>query len=208
VASSPPTATPPTANPPPSLRARYYDPTTAQFITVDPAFTTTLAPYSYASDNPINMIDPLGLCSWYNLYCEAVQPVGRWVYRNASTISAVTGTLAIGAQFVPVVGQIAGIGLGAISTVTGGLAAYKDASKGAYGMAVLDALGGLAGGLGGTADVGSFLFGRAAVEAWDTGQPVLDLARNAENLAGIGRPLDFAATGFADAGLGLNLALC
>jgi len=43
------------------LRARYYDPTTGQFIQVDPAASTTLQPYGYARDNPLNVADPMGL---------------------------------------------------------------------------------------------------------------------------------------------------
>jgi RHS repeat-associated protein len=45
------------------LRARVYDPATAQFLTVDPAVGTTRAAYNYAGDNPVNAIDPSGeLC--------------------------------------------------------------------------------------------------------------------------------------------------
>lgn len=43
------------------LRARYYDPTTAQFLTVDPLAAATGARYSYASGNPITGADPTGL---------------------------------------------------------------------------------------------------------------------------------------------------
>jgi len=42
-------------------RARYYDPTTAQFLTVDPLGATTGARYAYAGGNPIAVSDPLGL---------------------------------------------------------------------------------------------------------------------------------------------------
>jgi RHS repeat-associated protein len=42
-------------------RARYYDPTTAQFLTVDPFAALTGARYSYASGNPITGADPTGL---------------------------------------------------------------------------------------------------------------------------------------------------
>jgi RHS repeat-associated protein len=45
------------------LRARNYDPSTAQFLTVDPKETLTRAPYVYASDNPLNVDDPDGLDS-------------------------------------------------------------------------------------------------------------------------------------------------
>jgi RHS repeat-associated protein len=43
------------------LRARTYDPTTAQFMSVDPALQDTNAPYDYAHDNPESAEDPTGL---------------------------------------------------------------------------------------------------------------------------------------------------
>ena len=43
------------------LRARTYDPVTAQFLSVDPAVDQTGEPYSYAADNPVNLADPSGL---------------------------------------------------------------------------------------------------------------------------------------------------
>jgi RHS repeat-associated protein len=45
------------------MRARTYDPTTAQFLSVDPLAKLTRAPYSFAEDNPLNESDPAGL-SW------------------------------------------------------------------------------------------------------------------------------------------------
>ena len=46
------------------LRARYYDPTTGQFITRDPLRTLTEEPYNYGGDNPVNGTDPSGtLCT-------------------------------------------------------------------------------------------------------------------------------------------------
>ena len=44
------------------LRARYYDPATAQFLSKDPAAAITMAPYSYVTNNPPNRRDPSGRC--------------------------------------------------------------------------------------------------------------------------------------------------
>jgi RHS repeat-associated protein len=45
------------------LRARHYHPSTGQFLTRDPIVAATQEPYGYASANPANMTDPLGLFS-------------------------------------------------------------------------------------------------------------------------------------------------
>lgn len=44
------------------LRARYYDPATGQFLTRDPLEVLTRSAYDYAGGDPINTIDPSGLC--------------------------------------------------------------------------------------------------------------------------------------------------
>jgi RHS repeat-associated protein len=43
------------------LRARYYDPTTGQFLTRDPITPITRSPYGYVYGNPLNATDPTGL---------------------------------------------------------------------------------------------------------------------------------------------------
>lgn len=43
------------------LRARYFDPTTAQFLSVDPLVSATGDPYGYTVGNPLQFADPLGL---------------------------------------------------------------------------------------------------------------------------------------------------
>ena len=44
------------------LRARWYDPATAQFISVDPLVNVTHQPYQYVGDNPVSNTDPTGEC--------------------------------------------------------------------------------------------------------------------------------------------------
>jgi RHS repeat-associated protein len=43
------------------LRARFYDPTTGQFMTRDPLAPLTRSPYGYANENPLRYVDPSGL---------------------------------------------------------------------------------------------------------------------------------------------------
>jgi hypothetical protein len=40
---------------------RYYDPSTDQFLSVDPDVQTTDEPYAFVNDDPLNATDPLGL---------------------------------------------------------------------------------------------------------------------------------------------------
>jgi RHS repeat-associated protein len=47
------------------LRAREYDPATAQFLSVDPKVEVTNAVYTYAQDNPLTAGDPTGELSEY-----------------------------------------------------------------------------------------------------------------------------------------------
>jgi RHS repeat-associated protein len=43
------------------LRARYYDPASAQFLARDPLGVVSRMPYQYVSDNPTNQVDATGL---------------------------------------------------------------------------------------------------------------------------------------------------
>ncbi len=67
------------------LRARYYDPATAQFVTRDPIEQLTREPYGYVNGNPLNAKDPLGL--WPHIAI-------------AGAIGAVVGGVAGGIQHV------------------------------------------------------------------------------------------------------------
>jgi RHS repeat-associated protein len=46
------------------LQARYYDPSTAQFLTVDPLVGQTGQPYGYTAGDPLNATDPSGQFAW------------------------------------------------------------------------------------------------------------------------------------------------
>lgn len=70
------------------LRARFYDPTTAQFLTRDPIEHLTGQPYGYALENPLNVIDPTGDISCSSLgqsvdvklnFTEESTPRGCWL---------------------------------------------------------------------------------------------------------------------------------
>ncbi|MGH2863252.1 MAG: RHS repeat-associated core domain-containing protein [Solirubrobacteraceae bacterium] len=59
-------------------QARWYDPSTGQFLTVDPLVSNTEQPYDYAGDNPIANIDPTGDDFW-----STVEQVTEAVVINA-----------------------------------------------------------------------------------------------------------------------------
>ena len=46
------------------LRARWYDPATGQFISVDALVGITDQPYQYVGGDPVNLTDPTGLACW------------------------------------------------------------------------------------------------------------------------------------------------
>lgn len=79
------------------LRARVYDPATAQFLTVDPLEKLTRAPYNYVEDNPVNATDPTGLCSDGSIsgFLDCFNPVssGNIAYKGATALSSATGGL-------------------------------------------------------------------------------------------------------------------
>ena len=55
---------------------RYYDPSTGQFLSVDPLVGVTDQPYQYVGGDPVNGSDPLGLCNIFgNCWSEAAHAV-------------------------------------------------------------------------------------------------------------------------------------
>jgi RHS repeat-associated protein len=70
------------------LRARYYDPATAEFLTVDPLVDATGAAYIYVNDNPLNLTDPSG-------DCPGLQDGRRLAARSSSRTPARSGIVCI-----------------------------------------------------------------------------------------------------------------
>jgi RHS repeat-associated protein len=61
------------------LRARYYDPVTAEFISKDRASNVTRQPYQYVNGSPLNGIDPAGLWGFGVGYgITAFIGIGKW----------------------------------------------------------------------------------------------------------------------------------
>jgi RHS repeat-associated protein len=85
------------------MRARTYDPTTGQFLTVDPLDVITREPYSYTGDNPVNNVDPTGLLCAFG-YCLGFHPVAGLeggVNFAAGLANAVTSTVTFGNVTIP-----------------------------------------------------------------------------------------------------------
>jgi hypothetical protein len=47
------------------------------FLQTDPIPGGSANAYDYVNQDPLNGLDLAGTCSWWNVYCEAVQPVGH-----------------------------------------------------------------------------------------------------------------------------------
>lgn len=134
------------------LRARYYDPATAQFLTVDPDLDVTLSPFGYASDNPLNGIDPSGMWSLGGFIHKHIGTIGL-VNGIASGVAGVAGmvTGACAASGLEPCAAVAGfIYIGAMTTVVVTQAAMDyDACKGGWSGSCAGNLGYTAGDLGG-----------------------------------------------------------
>ncbi len=105
------------------LKARYYDPATAEFLTVDPLIETTGSPYAYAAGNPVNASDPSGQWSLLGAVVGAV--IGAVVMAAAVVSVAATGGLdlplaapAFAIGFGMIAGAFVGGQVGPPTTVT------------------------------------------------------------------------------------------
>ena len=121
------------------LVERYYDPTTGQFLTVDPAVSLTQAPYSYANDDPVNESDPLGLWGWNPIsdVTQAAGDVGHFVVTHKKDIEIGAGVaLGVAAAATGVGAIVEGATLTGVLLGAGSVAAGVGASALDYGACV------------------------------------------------------------------------
>ena len=92
------------------LRARFYDPATAQFITRDPLVGTTREPFVYGESNPTRFVDPsgMGICLGGVLFCDEnddpceapFAPAVLCLIPEDATHDVVDGSAALGDQLL------------------------------------------------------------------------------------------------------------
>jgi RHS repeat-associated protein len=69
------------------MRARWYDPATGQFSTVDPQVASTLAPYEYAANEPLGKSDPSGA-----LTCTTQASCNMYISENYENLQVLSTT--------------------------------------------------------------------------------------------------------------------
>jgi len=125
------------------LRARYYDPETGQFLSVDPIVALTRSPHGFAANDPTALEDSTGL-SWYNPFSWSSH-TRKVIGETAGVVGAVAGGVALcaatacvgdaaiaaigGAGTVAVIGGTAetiGLGAGVVGGVTDASSIYND----------------------------------------------------------------------------------
>jgi RHS repeat-associated protein len=95
------------------LRARHYDPTTAQFLTRDPIADQTRTPYTYANNNPTNHSDPTGLLP--DLTPQFVDDGAGYLADGAEAVGQ--GAVTIGEYGWEHRRAVAAVGLGGVCTL-------------------------------------------------------------------------------------------
>jgi len=159
------------------LRARYYDPTTGQFLSRDPLLVFTRASYGFTADNPTNRSDPTGECGlWGSDTCvgdaagavsSGFQSVADAITSNAGIIATVASSVATVASGVATgcavvaaivtlgtgegacaVAGLFAVGAGALSTAFDGYLAANGQLRGGWAQVGVDAFGTLSGGAG------------------------------------------------------------
>jgi len=168
------------------MRARSYDPATAQFLTVDPLVSFTGDAYTYISDNPVNGTDPNGAvclsagCLWNDTKKggKALASAGKTATKVIHAAASVA-TTAFGA--CAVIAGLSGVGDAGPAEACAALAGASSAVQVASG-AILYATGNESGTDFGL-DVASGLLGGAGYS----------LARLSSSLAGVADGLDAAS---------------
>lgn len=157
------------------LRARYYDPATAAFLTRDPLAAQTRRPYGYAGDNPLTYTDPLGLCWGPDSVCHLVGAAADLAVDHKKEIGIGLAIVAAGTG----VGAIAegGFALAAVSLGTGLGAAAIDGRMCAQG----DKVACVGAGLGSVSAVaaafpvaGAYALGAGIIEAGSLADALLN----------------------------------
>jgi RHS repeat-associated protein len=187
------------------LRARYYDPTTGQFLTVDPLVAETEQAYSYAGDDPINVTDPTGLCGstsswgsfWANCGSDAVSAAGP-----ASTVLGAAALVVAPEIAIPVAGAAA---------LLSGVSSVNEFAHGNYVAGTLDAAGsafGVAGfgvGLNAAEAVAEENDARAALAEFGANAPASSTLEGYAESAADYAALRGGAAGFASRAAALGL---
>lgn len=140
------------------LRARFYDPATAQFVSADPAVALTRSAYGYVNDNPLNGYDPTGLFCW---------SVGCLLRDGAVAVGAVAvGAVAVAAAPEVVVGGALVVTTEEVGTLVVTAAGEEIASTAVISSSEI--VGGIsstevAGAVGGYAETAGYAIGAAEV---------------------------------------------
>jgi RHS repeat-associated protein len=169
------------------LRARYYDPQTAQFLTRDPLEPLTQEPYGYVYGNPLNWADPLGLgcglhpISWPVCIGDLWGAI-RGHAEDVSAAAAVAATLLVGPA-----PELAAVAEG-ISLATGAIASGQAIADKNYLSALADSLAAAMGGIG-TSERLSAIVLQAGNEAYAILEQ-LRLTGNSINAKVLGEELD------------------
>lgn len=148
------------------LLARYYDPSTNQFISVDPAVAVTDQPYAFSGDDPINLSDPTGLCWVCAVFHRVVHAVTKKARAFVHVVSKVVHTAA---HFVRrhwkaiAVTVVVIVAVAVVSVGTGGLADAAIATS-----AAAEATGSAAAAAGVAASTGGGAIALATSTAADT----------------------------------------
>lgn len=115
------------------FHARFYDPTTGQFLSVDPLVAQTGQPYQYAADDPVNRADTTGLATEF-FVCgvasvegvvaggfEASDVICNYWGAFSATTTTVGANVAVGASFGGgVTGQLGVATVAGPQTLAGG----------------------------------------------------------------------------------------